>query len=118
MTPIVVLQTATVVHGALQRNFSDAGLVEGTDYILTDDPDEADEAISAGDSRQLLVTGTFNGNEGAAIRFVSAAKKRQPNLKTIGFSVFPMNGLDQFIEKTEPGSFARLAELMQRFLNR
>lgn len=118
MTPIVVLQTAAVMHGSLLRNFSDAGLVEGTDYILTDYPEEADEAIATGDDRQLLITGTFNGDEEAAIRFVAAAKVRQPALQTIGFSVFPMTGLEEFIDKTTPGSMTQLVKRMQRFLGR
>ena len=117
-TPVVILQTAAVVHDALRDCFSDAGLVEGTDYILTDDPEETDEAIVAGDGQQLLVTGTFNGEEESAIRFVLAAKKRQPALRTIGFSVFKMAGLDEFIDKMTSRSMFRLVERVQRFLGR
>jgi hypothetical protein len=116
MVPIIVLQTAPVMHEACRTCFTDEGFVEGQDYILTAASAVADEAIAEG-GKQLLVTGTFHGNEEAANRFVLAMKARQPSLRAVSFSVFPVNRppYDATIDKIAEGWTARLVAEMRTF---
>jgi hypothetical protein len=116
MVPMIILQTAEVIHDALRNWFDDEGFVEGQDYILTANPDVADATIAA-EGKQLLVTGTFNGNQKAADRFVLAMKARQPGLRVVNFSVFPVNRppYDATIEKLAPGASACFVEEMRTF---
>jgi hypothetical protein len=117
VVPMIILQTAAVIHDACRTRFTDAGFVEGRDYILTAHPYVANHAIEEG-GRQLFVTGTFGGDQEAADRFVRSMKERQPNLRVVSFSIYSMNRppYDVSIDKFSEGSIKRLVAEMTSFM--
>lgn len=112
--PVLIIQTSArgfeVVQGKLQK----AGLVEGKDFILFTGPFDTDAHIKV-DEKQLLITGSFGGDDVDAAEFVRRAKQKKPFLKAGYMSGFKFPGepydfvVDKFArEDTSPKSVVRV----------
>ena len=117
---IVVVQTAPVTHAVCREEVQNAGIVLGRDWVLFISPHSARQAIVP-NTRQLLVTGTINGDVEAAEAFVREMKDLNPALKAAMFSTmeFEVTGVyDQVIKKDGFGAVAcaDLIVAMREFL--
>jgi hypothetical protein len=85
--PVVIIQTDVNRIGALvcMSKLSKARFIPGTDFVVCERPEDA-ELYLTGNSKQLLVTGTFQGNEVAASIFARRWKTRNAYLTTMFFS--------------------------------
>ncbi|HEY4508955.1 MAG TPA: hypothetical protein VJC13_01580 [Candidatus Paceibacterota bacterium] len=91
VVPIIVIQTSTPAYEACMRELAATELEAADDYVLIRWPEVAETAIIAGE-RQMLVTGSFSGDQEEADEFVRRMKEKNPQLRRALFSSFSPTG--------------------------
>lgn len=82
---VVIIQTSQATLMSCAKELAATDLHGGQDFYLTGNPNAADMAITA-TRRQMLVTGSFVGDQAATDIFVRRMKKRNPQLRVALFS--------------------------------
>lgn len=121
VVPILIIQTSMTGEDACRKQLSgDTGLLEGMDFLLFHDWRSASQFVQSNE-RQLLITGSFHGNENAAKDFVERMKEKSPTLLVATFSAISQTTkitppYDIFIYKGDLGK--SLIDRMKEFLQK
>lgn len=115
---IVIIQTSRTAYMVCDEQLGDE-FRYGRDFVLVNTPEVAERAIIPG-HRQMLVTGTFGGDQTAADAFVRRMKAKNPNLVAVSFSSLDVTAgepYDVVVQKGFGGNFCSdLINRMQCFL--
>ncbi len=90
VVPIIVLQTSLPAYEACLKELARTEFQIGSEYIVLRWSELAEVAVIAGE-RQMLVTGTFGGDQDAADQFVREMKERNLRLFVAMFSSLNLN---------------------------
>jgi hypothetical protein len=87
--PIIVLQSNIFAEEAIYEALVRTGLKPYRDFLVSSGRPMSEEVIANWEAKQLLVTGTLNGNEDPIIEFVRRMKEKNKQLEVWFFSTVP-----------------------------
>jgi hypothetical protein len=116
--PVVILQTNGAAFDLCYRYLAREGLSQPTHFFLTDSPELARATVLSGDYRQMLIMGSFDGDQRAANQFAREMKAKNLKLIVASFSIFGMDGApyDICIKKSSDGAMASFIAEIRKFL--
>lgn len=116
MAKIIVMQTVGSTLWECGKLLRSVGLREGKDFLLSSSPPNVKDFLPG--ETQLFITGSFWGSNNGVVDMVTAAKKQNPRLTTVFFSVNEIASdlFDYQITKSDPDCWERLEKIVQGFL--